>query len=174
MSAEPLHVIEGGGTPLGWEALWAKDVWRQSELPHGDLSSSYSGEVFVHFERLRQPWLKEAAKRWTRARLLGDTTPQTMSRYLTDLWRFSDWLAVHAPDVMAPALLARAVLEDYLLWVRRESGWKPATCCARPRRRRWPPSQSRHAATSCAWPHRTTSRSRVRRPSHPARALPAW
>ncbi len=127
MSAEPLHLIEGGAAPRGWEALWAKDVWRQSELPHGDLSSSYRGEVLIHFERLRQPWLKEAGKRWTRARLLGDTTPQTMSRYLTDLWRFSDWLADHAPEVMAPALLSRVVLEGYLLWVRRESGRKPAT-----------------------------------------------
>ncbi len=53
MSAEPLHVIEGGGAPRGWESLWAKDVWRQSELPHGDLSSSCSGEVLIHFEGLR-------------------------------------------------------------------------------------------------------------------------
>ena len=34
--------------------LWAKDVWGQTELPHGDLASTYSGEVFIHFERLRQ------------------------------------------------------------------------------------------------------------------------
>ncbi len=53
MSGEPLRVLEGGGAPRGWEALWAKDVWRQSELPHGDLASSYSGEVFLNFERLR-------------------------------------------------------------------------------------------------------------------------
>jgi hypothetical protein len=46
---------------------------------------------------------------------------------LTDLWHFSDWLAAHAPEVVAPARLSRAVLEDYLLWVRRESGCKPAT-----------------------------------------------
>jgi integrase len=131
MSAEPLHVIEGGGAPRGWEALWAKDVWRRSELPRGDLAFIYGGEVFIHFERLQQPWLKEAAKRWTRARLLGDTTPPTMGRYLTDLWRFSDWLAGHAPDVVAPALLSREVLEAYLLWVRQESGWKPATCSHR-------------------------------------------
>ena len=127
MGAERLRVIEGGAAPRGWEALWAKDVWRKSELPHGDLASVYDGEVLIHFERLRQPWLKEAAKRWTRARLLGDTTPQTMSRYLTDLWHFSDWLAAHASEVVAPALLSRAVLEDYLLWVRQASGWKPAT-----------------------------------------------
>ena len=131
MSGEALRVVEGGRAPLGWETLWAKDVWRQSELPHGDLASSYRGEVLIHFERLRQPWLKEAAKRWTRARLLGDTTPQTMSRFVTDLWRFSEWLAGHAPDVVAPALLSRAVLEYYLLWVRQEAAWKPATCSHR-------------------------------------------
>jgi integrase/ferredoxin len=127
MSAEPLRVVEGGRAPRGWEALWAKDVWRASELPHGDLASAYSGEVFIHFERLRQPWLKEASKRWARARLLGDTTPQTMRRYVTDLRHFSDWLAAHAPEVAGPALLSRALLEDYLLWVRQQSCWKPAT-----------------------------------------------
>jgi hypothetical protein len=100
MSAELLRVVEGGRAPRGWEALWAKDVWRQGELPHGDLASTYNGEVLIHFERLRQPWLKEAAKRWARARLLGDTTPQTMSRYLADLWHFSDWLAAHAPETV--------------------------------------------------------------------------
>ena len=57
--------------PRGWEALWAKDVWRQIELPHGDLASSYRGEEFLRFERISQPWLKEAAKRWARARLLS-------------------------------------------------------------------------------------------------------
>jgi integrase len=127
MSAEPLRVLDGGGAPRGWEKLWAKDVWPQSELPHGDLACAYSGEVFIHFEGLRQPWLKEAAKRWARARLLGDTTPSTMRRYLTDLWHFSDWLAAHAPEAVAPALLTREVLEDYLLWVRQGSGWMPAT-----------------------------------------------
>jgi len=127
MSGEPLRVLDGGRAPRGWEALWAKDVWRRSELPHGDLALAYSGEVFLHFERLRQPWLKEAAKRWARARVLGETTPHTMSTYLTDLRHFSDWLAAHAPEVTSPALITREVLEDYLLWVRQGSGWKPAT-----------------------------------------------
>ena len=33
--------------------------------------------------------------------------------------------------MVAPALLSREVLEDYLLWVRQKSGWKPATCSHR-------------------------------------------
>lgn len=131
MSGEALRVLEGGRAPGGWEALWLIDVWRQSELPHGDLAPSYDGEVLIHFEGLLQPWLKEAAKRWARARLLAETTPQTMSRYLTELREFSGWLAARAPDVATPALLSRGVLEEYLLWVRSESGWKPATCSHR-------------------------------------------
>ena len=116
MSAEPLRV-SSGAAPRGWEALWQRDVWCQSELPHGDLVSTYRGEEFIHFERIGQPWLKEAAKRWARARLLADTAPRTMSSYLVGIAYFSEWLAVHAPEVSAPSGLSRAVLEDYMLWV---------------------------------------------------------
>jgi len=74
MGAEPLRLIEGGAPPRGWEKLWPRDVWFGSDLPHGDLAPSYRGEVLLHFERIAQPWLKEAAKRWARARLLADTS----------------------------------------------------------------------------------------------------
>ena len=87
----------------------------------------YRGEEFIHFGRIGQPWLKEAAKRWTRARLLADTTPRTMSSYVVGVCHFSEWLAEHASEVSAPSLLSRSVLEDYMLWVRHESPWKPAT-----------------------------------------------
>src|ERR1700694_4720803 len=102
MSAEPLRVIESGSAPRGWEALWRRDVWGQSELPHGDLVSTYRGEEFIHFERIGQPRLKEASKRWARARLLSDTSPRTMSSYLVWIGHFSEWLAAHAPWVSAP------------------------------------------------------------------------
>ena len=118
MTAEPLRVVDGGRAPQGWEALWPRDVWFASELPHGDLASRYRGEETLRFERIRQPWLKEAAKRWTRARLLSDTAPRTISAYLVSVRHFSQWLAAHAAEVSAPAALSRAVLEDYMLWVR--------------------------------------------------------
>ena len=127
MSAEPLRVVDGGGVPRGWESLWRKDAWGQTELPHGDLASMYRGEEFIRFERICQPWLKEAAKRWARTRLLADTSPRTMSSYMIGVRCFSQWLAEHAPEVTGPAALSRAVLEDYMLWVRHESPWKPAT-----------------------------------------------
>jgi site-specific recombinase XerD len=127
VTAEPLRALDGGRGPRGWEALWATDTWRQRDLPHGDLASTYRGEVLVRFDGLEQPWVKEAAKRWARVRLLGDTTPRTMSLYLTDLRHFSGWLAEHAPAMLAPAMLTRAVLEDYILWVRRHPDWRQAT-----------------------------------------------
>jgi integrase/ferredoxin len=127
MGAEPLRAIEGGGPRRGWEALWRKDAWGQLDLPHGDLASMYRGEEFIHFERIGQRWLKEAAKRWARARLLADTAPRTMSSYVVGICQFSEWLAEHAREVSAPCALSRPVLEDYMLWVRHESPWKPAT-----------------------------------------------
>jgi hypothetical protein len=127
VSFEPLRVIDGGRVPRGWEALWPRDVWFVSDLPHADLASRYRGEESLRFERIAQPWLKEAAKRWVRARLLSDTAPRTMSAYLVSVRHFSEWLAVHASEVTAPSALSRAVLEDYMLWVRHETHWKPAT-----------------------------------------------
>ena len=50
-----------------------------------------------------------------------------MSSYLVGIGYLSEWLAEHAPEVSAPGLLSRSVLEDYMLWVRHESPWKPAT-----------------------------------------------
>ena len=47
MSADALRVIDGGGAPRGWEALWAKDEWHQRELPHGDLAIAYDREVVL-------------------------------------------------------------------------------------------------------------------------------
>jgi hypothetical protein len=117
MTAGALRVIDGGGAaPRGWEALWAKDEWHQRELPHGDLAITYDREVVLRFGGLAQPWLKEAAKRWARRRLLGSLSPRSMERYLRELMEFSRWLADR--DVASPGAITRELLEDYLLYVR--------------------------------------------------------
>ncbi len=116
MSAGALRVIDGGGAPRGWETLWASDEWHQRELPHGDLAITYDREVVLHFGGLAQPWLKEAAKRWARARLLASLSPRSMDRYLRELMEFSRWLADR--DIASPTEITRDLLEDYLLYVR--------------------------------------------------------
>src|SRR5664279_3517548 len=128
MSAEPLRVLDGGRAPRGWEALWRKDVWCQSELPHGDLVSTYRGEEFIHFKRISQPWLKEAAKRWARVRGCCRTRRRGRSAAISSGSRISaSGSRSTPPEVSAPSGLSRSVLEDYMLWVRHESPWKPAT-----------------------------------------------
>ena len=73
------------------------------------LAIRYRGEETLRFERICQPWLKEAAKRWARGRLLADTAPRTMSAYLVSVRHFSQWLAEHAREVSAPALAVAPV-----------------------------------------------------------------
>lgn len=121
MSAQHLSVVEGAGHRGAWAELWERDRWRQSELPNGDLSSTYRGDRIVNFARLQQPWLKEAAQRWARARALAGTSISSISAYVGDLAAFSDWLAAARPEVVAPAVISREVVEDYMLWVRTET-----------------------------------------------------
>ncbi len=116
MSARAAARTLAGGAPAGWEALWDRDCWPHDLLPSADAQSEHRGSL--RFDRITQPWLREAAKRWTRARLLAGTTFGSMRVYLYDLVIFSDWLADHAPGVHGPAGITRVVLEDYLLWVR--------------------------------------------------------
>jgi site-specific recombinase XerD len=117
MIARELRSIDGGGAPGGWECLWALDRWQLRELPHADLrSTGLDGAIL--FERIAQPWLKEAAKRWARARLLAGGSPSTVSNYVLHVRAFGGWLAERVPEVSSPAGITRRVLEDWLLAVR--------------------------------------------------------
>jgi len=128
MSEPAFRVIDGGRAPYGWEQLWARDEWRGSELPHGDLSGGLGEETILRFEGLEPPWIKEAARRWARARLLAATAPQSMKGYLSELRAFSHWLLEHAPPptLATPAAITRELLTDYVLFVR-TSRLAPAT-----------------------------------------------
>ena len=112
-----LAAIEGGRAPGGWEELWGMDRWPVRKLPHGDLHSDCAGGA-IRFAGLVRPWLKEAAKRWVRVRLLSGTAPISLAHYLEHLQAFSGWLAERAPTAGSPAVITRELLEDYLLAVR--------------------------------------------------------
>jgi site-specific recombinase XerD len=110
----PLEAIDGGRAPDGWERLWASDRWPLREMPHSDLHSSVRAGSIL-FAGIPQPWFKEAAKRWARARLLAGGAPSTMSHYVQHVRAFSVWLAERAPAVSSPSQITRAVLEDWML-----------------------------------------------------------
>jgi site-specific recombinase XerD len=126
VSHPALRILDGGRAPRGWEQLWARDEWRRSELPHGDLSSGLGGDTALRFHGLQPPWLKEAAKRWVRARLLASTAPQSMKGYLSELRAFSRWTLERAPGPVLPAAITRELLSDYVLFIR-TSQLAPAT-----------------------------------------------
>ena len=113
----PLEVIDGGRAPDGWERLWASDRWPLREMPHSDLHSSVRAGSIL-FAGIPQPWFKEAAKRWARARLLAGGAPSTMSHYVQHVRTFSVWLAERTPAVSSPSGITRAVLEDWMLAIR--------------------------------------------------------
>jgi site-specific recombinase XerD len=117
MTAEAFRAIDGGQTPVGWQRLWASDRWPLRELPHADLQST-GRDGAILFDGIAQPWLREAAKRWARARLLAGGAPTTMSNYVLHVRAFSGWLAERVPEVSSPAGITRTVLEDWLLSVR--------------------------------------------------------
>ena len=64
---------------------------RTTCCPAADPDSEQRGAL--RFDGIEQPWLKEAAKRWTRARLLSGTTFGSMRVYVRDLAIFGGWLA---------------------------------------------------------------------------------
>ena len=117
MTAAPLEAIDGGRALSGWEGLWASDRWPLRELPHADLQST-GRDGAILFGRIAQPWLKEAAKRWARARLLAGGAPSTMAHYVGHVAAFGGWLADRVPEVVSPAGITRVVLEDWLLSIR--------------------------------------------------------
>ena len=116
-TASSIRALDGGAAPRGWERLWGLDRWPHDLLlPSADPDSEQRGTL--RFDGIAQPWLKEATKRWTRTRLLSGTTFGSMRVYVRDVAIFGDWLARNAPEVGGPSAITRALLEDYLLWVR--------------------------------------------------------
>jgi site-specific recombinase XerD len=120
VTGRALKAIPGGASRGLWAELWTRDTWWQLDLPNGDLSSTHRGERVISFQRIAQPWLKEAAKRWVRARVLAGTSISSLSSYMSDLSAFSEWLDAQRPDVSRPQALTRTVLEDYMLFIRTE------------------------------------------------------
>ncbi|MHB8220344.1 MAG: tyrosine-type recombinase/integrase [Acidimicrobiales bacterium] len=89
----------------GWEGEFPRDVWLLRRLGR-------PGNEKLSFEEIRQPWLRELAKRWVRGRLSAELNLETVRRGLRSLNRFSEFCA--RAGVHSLAEIDRGVLERYL------------------------------------------------------------
>jgi integrase len=103
--------LEVAATSGGAEAEYQRDIWdaRRLGVPVN------VGHHRVSFERIPQPWLRQAVKTWARARLVGGMSFGAIRRDVTALGWFASWLAharLHAPG---PSVITRAAIEEYLV-----------------------------------------------------------
>src|SRR5262249_11379062 len=115
-----LRVVAGEAAALDGE--WAADRWKATRLG----IPARRGRGQARFDRISQPWLREAVKRWSRFRLATGCAFTTISGGALALTRFSRFLATCHPEVGQPAEITRPVLEDYLSWLLTE-GYSAAT-----------------------------------------------
>lgn len=118
-AATQLRLLDGGQQSGAWAELWELDDWRRSQLPQGDLTHAYRGNVTIKLGAIAPAWLKEASKRWFKSRILSGGSVRTLSFYASDLTAFSNWLRAESIELTAPAELTRTVLDDYMLFIRR-------------------------------------------------------
>ncbi|MDA8047328.1 MAG: tyrosine-type recombinase/integrase [Actinomycetota bacterium] len=102
-----LEVAASGGDV---EAEYQRDVWDAHRLG----VPVNVGHYRVSFERIPQPWLRQAVKTWARARLVGGMSFGAIRRDVTALSWFASWLARARPHAPGPSLITRAAIEEYL------------------------------------------------------------
>lgn len=92
----------------GWEVEYPRDTWRLRNL------GIDGPRATICFGEIRQPWLKDLAKRWTRWRLSTGLGPQQAGYGATVIARFSAFLDSAEVNVDQLAHIDRALLERYL------------------------------------------------------------
>jgi integrase len=102
-----LEALRGGA---GVEGEYARDSWDARRLGVAVTVGHHS----VSFERIGQPWLREAVKRWARSRLVGGLSFGAIRRDATALSWFASWLARSHPQARGPSVITRRTLEAYL------------------------------------------------------------
>ena len=95
---------------VGWEVEYPRQVWRLHNLGIHD-----AGVATISFTAIRQPWLIELVKRWTRWRLSSGLSPNTVLAGVAGLSHFAPFLATLAIDGLSK--VDRLVLEQYLAHV---------------------------------------------------------
>jgi integrase len=104
-------VVVGGGDLV--EAEYARDEWEAGRLG----VPARRGRGIAHFGVIRQEWLREAIKRWSRFRLSTGYAFRSIDAGAEALARFSLFLEERNPQVCDAAGISRDLLVDYLSWM---------------------------------------------------------
>jgi len=90
----------------GWENEYSRDIWRLRRL------GIDSAHATLQFGQIRQPWLRDLAKRWTRWRLSTGLSAGACYQGVQAVTRFGVFLG--QAGIQAPGQVDREVLERYL------------------------------------------------------------
>ena len=113
------EVLAGGGVV---EAEYAKDTWDAFVLG----VPARRGRNTARFGVIRQEWLREAIKGWSRFRLATGYSFSTIDSGAQSLARFSLFLSDH-DEVTGFAGVTRDVIEDFVVWIAAEGRWSTNT-----------------------------------------------
>lgn len=95
------------------DAGYARDVWDARRLRVAVRGGHYT----VRFDRISQPWLKDATKRWARFRLATARSFSTIRNDVLAIDRFSAFVASRRPGARSESVITRPLLEEYLSWL---------------------------------------------------------
>lgn len=112
-------VFQGGGAA---EAEYANDVWDAAVLG----VPARRGRSKARFSTIRQLWLREAIKRWSRFRLGAGYAFTSIDSGGQALARFSIFLTEH-PEVRGFRHVTRELLEDFFVWIATKPEWSVNT-----------------------------------------------
>jgi integrase len=100
----------------GLDDPWARDVWHMPGLP---VDVDAVGRLRnLDWRPIRQPWLRELAKRWARHRLRGGTSTSHVNAVRTAVVRLIEFCEQMAWPVDDPSCLTRELFDAFLDHVR--------------------------------------------------------
>jgi integrase len=109
-----LHVLDGGLDPAAVEAEYGMDRWQADRLG----IDAMRGRSIASFEKISQPWLRQATKEWCRWRLATGLAFGSIAVFALTMGRFSQFLLAAEPDASGGSVITRQLIERYISWLR--------------------------------------------------------
>lgn len=108
----------------GWDNEYPRDVWQLHRLGLTSATATRN----LNFGDIKQPWLRDCAKRWVRWRLtVEEKSINTAVADVLALRRLSSFLTETGQAQYSIRQLTRPVLEQHVAWLRQDPSWQAAT-----------------------------------------------